>query len=81
MFINPGRSLKNVVWENRVCYSVMSDSCEPMDRSPPGSSVGRSLQARTLEWVAMPFLQGISLKQGLNRALPHCRQILYHLSH
>ena len=27
------------------------------------------------------LLQGISLTQGLNSSLPHCRQILYHLSH
>ena len=25
--------------------------------------------------------QGISLTQGLNPGLPHCRQILYHLNH
>ena len=29
--------------------------CHPMDCSPPGSSVHRILQARILEWVAMPF--------------------------
>ena len=27
---------------------------DPMDYSPPGSSVHGFLQARTLEWVAMP---------------------------
>ena len=27
------------------------------------------------------LLQGVSLTQGLNLALLHCRQILYHLSH
>ena len=27
--------------------------CDPIDRSPPGSSVPGILQARTLEWVAM----------------------------
>ena len=27
------------------------------------------------------LLQGISLTQGLNSSLPHCSQILYHLSH
>ena len=27
------------------------------------------------------LLQGISLTQGLNFGLMHCRQILYHLSH
>ena len=29
--------------------------CEPIDSSPPGSSVHGILQARTLEWVAISF--------------------------
>ena len=29
--------------------------CDPMDSSPPGSSVHRILQARTLEWAAISF--------------------------
>ena len=29
--------------------------CDPTDGSPPGSSVHRILQARTLEWVATSF--------------------------
>ena len=28
---------------------------DPMDYSPPGSSVHRIFQARVLEWVAIPF--------------------------
>jgi len=31
-----------------------------MDCSPPGSSVHRILQARILEWVAIPFFRGSS---------------------
>ena len=38
------------------------------------------LQVRILEWVAMPFPQGILPTQGCNPHLPHHRQILYHLS-
>ena len=34
---------------------VVSDSCDPMDCSPPGSSVHGILQARILEWVAISF--------------------------
>ena len=34
--------------------------CDPMDRSPPGSPVHRILQARILEWVAMPSSKGSS---------------------
>ena len=29
--------------------------CDPIDGSPPGSSIPGSLQARTLEWVAIFF--------------------------
>ena len=34
--------------------------CDPMDCSPPGSSVRGILQARILEWVAMPSSRGSS---------------------
>ena len=34
--------------------------CDPMDCSPPGSSVHGILQARILEWVAMPSSRGYS---------------------
>ena len=29
--------------------------CDPMDCNPPGSSAHGILQARILEWIAMPF--------------------------
>ena len=35
--------------------------CNPMDCSPPGSSVHGIFQARILEWVAMPLSRGSSL--------------------
>ena len=50
--------------------------CNPMDYTVHGI-----LQARILEWVAFPFSRGIFLTQGLNPGLPHCKQILYQLSH
>ena len=34
--------------------------CDPMDCSPPGSSIHGILQARILEWVAIPFFRGSS---------------------
>ena len=34
--------------------------CEPMDRSPPGSSVHGIFQARILGWVAISFSRGSS---------------------
>ena len=33
--------------------------CNPMDCSPAGSSVHRILQARILEWVAIPFSRDV----------------------
>ena len=52
-----------------------------MDCSLPGSSVPGILQARILEWVAISFFKEIFPTQGWNPGLPHCRQMLYHLSH
>ena len=40
--------------------SVVSDSFDPIDYSLPGSSAHGILQARILEWVAIPFSRGIS---------------------
>ena len=49
-----------------VCVCVLVDAqscltlCDPMDYSPPRSSVHGIPQARILEWVAMPFSKGSS---------------------
>ena len=55
--------------------------CDPMDYSPPGSSVPGILQARALEWVTMPSFRGIFPAQGSNPSLLPCRRILYQLSY
>ena len=47
----------------------------------PHELVHGILQARVLEWVAFSLLQGIFPTRGLNPGLPHCRRILYQLSH
>ena len=44
--------------------SVMSDSCDPTDCSPPGFSVHGVLQVRIVEGVCHFLLQGIFLTQG-----------------
>ena len=50
---------------------------DPIDCSPPDSSVHGILQAKILEWAAIPFSRGSSQpKDHL-----HCRQTLYHLSY
>ena len=50
--------------------------CNPIDCSLPVHGI---LQARILESVAIPFSR-VSSQPRLNPYLPHCRQILYHLS-
>ena len=41
--------------------------CDPMDCSPPGSSVHDILQARVLEWIAISFSRGSSLPRDQTR--------------
>ena len=47
-----------------ICVCEVSQSCptlcDPVDCSPPGSSVHGILQARILEWVAISFFRGPS---------------------
>ena len=49
--------------------------CDPMDGSPPGSSVHGIFPGKNTGVCCHSFLP------GLYRCLLHCRQILYHLSH
>ena len=49
---------------------------DPMDSSVPDSSVHGILQARILEWVAIPFSRKST--QELSWVLLHGRRILYH---
>ena len=62
--------------KSSVSHSVISNSCNPMNL--PCSSVHGILQARKLEWVAIPFSRGIFPTQGSNPGLLHCRQDIYH---
>ena len=55
-----------------VCLSLILHLWDPMDCSPPGSSVHGILQSRIQEWVAIPFSKGSSwlgIKPG-STALP-----------
>ena len=69
------------------CFPVVESCltlCNPMNCSPPSSSVHGISQARILEWVAIPFsrdLLWIFPTQGSNPGLLHWSWILYHLSH
>ena len=58
--------------------------CDAMDCDPPGSSVHGILQARILEWAAMPSSTGSSWPRDwtLVSGISYIgRQILYHLSY
>ena len=55
--------------------------CDPMDWSPPGSSVYGDFPGKNTGVCCHALLQGIFLTQGLNSDLLHCRQILYQLSY
>ena len=55
--------------------------CDPVDCSLPGSSVHGDSPGKNTGVGCSALLQGIFPTQGLNPGLPHCRQILYHLSH
>ena len=61
--------------ESKSC-SVMSDSLQPHGLYNPWNSVGQNTGVGSLS-----HLQGIFPTQGLNPGLPHCRWILYQLSH
>ena len=55
--------------------------CDPMDCNPPGSSVHGDSPGNSSGVGCHALLQDIFPNQGSNPGLPHCRQILYWLSH
>ena len=74
--------IKSLVWEKVCkdnvdcwCCCPATESCptlcNPMDSSPPGSSLHGISQARIVEWIATSFPRGIFPDQGLNLCLLH----------
>ena len=57
-------------------HSVATDSLHPQALLSMGI-----LQAKILEWLAMPSSRGSSWSQGWNPDFPQCIWILYRLSH
>ena len=55
--------------------------CDPMDCSPPGSSVHGESPSKNTGVGCHALLLRIFPTQGSNPGLPHCRRILYQLSH
>ena len=77
-------SLFSKVWFARACVLV-TQSCptlgDPMYCSPPGSSVHGILQARILEWVAIPFFTGSSWPRDRTQVSGIAVRFFYHLSY
>ena len=68
-----------LVWYSCQSESVscpVVDSLQPHRLYSPWNSPGQNSGVSSLS-----FFQGIFPTQGLNPGLPHCRQILYQLSH
>ena len=60
-------------------YCEVAQLC-PTLYDPMDYTVHGILQARILEWVAFPFSRGYSQPRDQTQ-VPHCRKILYQLSH
>ena len=83
----PGKTLDQMTlwnWSRHQVLMLVAQSCltlcNPMDCSPPGSSVHGISQARITGMGGHSLLQGIFPTQGSNPHLLHCRQIHYRLS-
>ena len=63
------------------CCHLVAQSCptlcDPMDCSPPGPSVHGILQARILEWVAVPSSRGSSRPKDQTLVSCNGRWVLY----
>ena len=70
-----GQKIESEVKITQSCPTL----CNPMNCSLPGSFVHRKSSGKN--YCCHALLQGIFPTQGSNPGLPHCRQILYHLSH
>ena len=68
-----------------LCVCLVAQSCptlcDPMDCSPPSSSVHGDSPGKNTGVDCQALLQGIFLPQESNQGLLHCRRILYQLSY
>ena len=55
--------------------------CDSMDYSPPSSSIHGDSPGKNTGVCFYALLQGIFPTEGSNPGLPHCKWVLYHLSH
>ena len=62
-------------------HSVVSDSLRPHGLYSPWNSLGQNSLGQNTGVGSLSLLQEIFPTQGSNSGLPHCRWILYQLSH
>ena len=74
------RTCKDWVCACSVAKSCLT-LCNPVDCSPPASSVCGIYQARILEWVAISSSRGIFLTQGWNPHFLHLEEDSLLLNH
>ena len=70
-----------VLYMRSFSRSVVSDSLRPRGLQPARPLCPRDSLGKDTGVGCHALLQGIFPTQGLNPGLPHCRRILYHLSH
>ena len=80
---SPWKIISHIHFKNRyvLIEQLCLTLCNPMDCSPPVSSVHGILQARILQWVTVSSFRGSSRPWDRTWSFPHCRQIVYRLSH
>ena len=77
MMVSPKPStMSSIEWSESESRSVVSESLWPHGLYSPWNSPGQNTAEGSLF-----LLEGIFPTQGWNPGLPHCRQILYQLSH
>ena len=73
----PGRPSFEALAPDMCCHWLCLTLCNPVDFSSPGSSVHGILQARILEWVAMPSPRESSQSRDQTRISYFSKQLLY----
>ena len=76
----------STTWETliKALFSVAQSCpalCDPLDYSPPRSSVYGHSPSKNTRVCCHVLIQGIFPTQGSNLGIPQCRKNLYHLSH
>ena len=82
--VNGLKKLKDIHIKHTVLGLVTQSCptlCDPMNLSPPGSSVHGDSPGKNTGVGCRALFQGFFPTQESNPDLPHCRRILNHLSH